>query len=185
MTPTVQLPFGQGRRWLNDGIADKILGNWTVSAVIQMQSGFPIGVSQNTNTNSFMLGANQRPNLVPGVDVVVPGSITDRLAANPDDDRYLNALAFTQAPAGTFGNSPRTIPGAYSPWRNSTDVAINKDVRMGSGRRATIRLEIINLFDNPWYAAMSSIAYGNANFGRVSSQGNYSRTFQLTGRFSF
>ena len=185
MTPTVQLPFGQGRRWLNSGIGDKILGNWTVSSVIQMQSGFPIGVSQNTNTNSFMWGAGQRPNLVPGVDVVVPGSITDRLAANPDDDRYLNQLAFTQAPAGTFGNSPRTIPGAYSPWRNSTDVAINKDVRMGSGRRATIRLEIINLFDNPWYAAMSSIAFGNANFGRVTSQGNYSRTFQLTGRFSF
>ena len=48
------------------------------------------------------------------------------------------------------------------------------------------RLEIINLFDNPWYAAMTSLAYGNTtSFGKVESQGNYSRTFQVTGRFSF
>ena len=185
-TPIVNLPFGEGRRFLNGGRwTNLVFGNWMVSAVIQMQSGFPIGVSQNTNTNSYMLGAGQRPNLVQGQDFLVGGSITDRLTENPQDDRYLNANAFTQAPAGTFGNSPRTLPDTYSPWRNSTDVAINKEFRMGSGRRATLRLEIINLFDNPWYAAMQSVAFGNANFGRVTSQGNYSRTMQLTARFSF
>ena len=43
-----------------------------------MQSGFPIGVSQNTN-NTNLLGAGQRPNIVPGSDFLVGGSITDRL----------------------------------------------------------------------------------------------------------
>ena len=186
ITPIVQLPFGEGRRFLNGGgWTNAVFGGWTISAVIQMQSGFPIGVSQNTNTNSYMLGAGQRPNLVDGQNFLVGGSITDRLRDNPLDDRYLNAGAFTQAPAGTFGNAPRTLPGAYSPWRNSTDVAINKDVRFGANRRATLRLEIINLFDNPWYAAMQSVAFGNANFGRVTSQGNYSRTLQVTARISF
>ena len=66
MTPTVQLPFGEGRRFFNESrIANAILGNWTISAVIQMQSGFPIGVSQNTN-NTNLLGSDQRPNIVPG-----------------------------------------------------------------------------------------------------------------------
>ena len=184
MTPSVQLPFGEGRRFLNESrVANAILGNWTVSAVIQMQSGFPVGVTQNTN-NTNLLGAGQRPNIVPGQEFVL-GDITDRLRADPADDRYLNAAAFTAAPAGTFGNAPRILPGAYSPWRNSTDVAINKDIRFGGGKRATLRLEIINLFDNPWYAAMSSVAFGNPNFGKVESQGNYSRTMQITGRFSF
>jgi hypothetical protein len=32
---------------------------------------------------------------------------------------------------------------------------------------------------------MSSVSFGNPNFGRVASQGNYSRTMQVTGRFSF
>ena len=184
MTPSVQLPFGEGRRFLNSGgWTNLAFGNWTIAAVIQMQSGFPIGVSQNTN-NTNLLGAAQRPNIVPGEEFVL-GDITDRLRANPGDDRYLNANAFATAPAGTFGNAPRILPGAYSPWRNSTDVAINKDFRIGGGKRAGLRLEIINLFDNPWYAAMSSVAFGNTNFGKVESQGNYSRTMQVTARFSF
>jgi hypothetical protein len=184
MTPSVKLPFGEGRRFFGENrVASAILGNWTISAVIQMQSGFPIGVSQNTN-NTNLLGAGQRPNIVPGQEFVL-GNITDRLRANPADDLYLNAAAFSSAPTGTFGNAPRILPGAYSPWRNSTDVSINKDIRLGGSKRATLRLEIINLFDNPWYAAMSSVAFGNANFGRVVSQGNYSRTMQVTGRFSF
>lgn len=184
MTPSIQLPFGDGRRFLNQSrLANALLGNWTVSFVIQLQSGFPIGVSQNTN-NTNLLGAAQRPNIVPGQDFVL-GDITDRLRKDPNDDKYLNEAAFVAAPAGTFGNAPRILPGAYSPWRNSTDVSINKDIRFGGGRRATLRLEIINLFDNPWYAAMSSVAFGNTNFGRVVSQGNYSRTMQLTGRLSF
>lgn len=186
ITPIVQLPFGEGRRFLDGGgISNLLFGNWTISAVIQMQSGFPIGVSQSTNTNAYMLGANQRPNIVEGQPFVL-SDITARLRRDPNDDRYLNVDAFTNAPAGTFGNAPRTLPGAYSPWRNSTDLAINKDIRFGGDKRATLRLEVINLFDNPWYASMASTAFGNvANFGRVDEQGNYSRTMQITGRFSF
>jgi hypothetical protein len=183
-SPILRLPFGRGQRWLTEGVANWIAGGWTVSAVIQMQSGFPIGVSQSTN-NTNLLGANQRPNVVGGADVRVPGSITDRLENNPDDNLYLNAAAFTQAPAGTFGNSPRIFPGVYSPWRNSTDLGINKELPLGSSRRATIRLEVINLFNNPWFQALESTAQGNANFGRVTAQANYSRTMQVTARVGF
>jgi hypothetical protein len=182
-SPTIRLPFGQGQRWLNSGLGHWIAGGWTISAIIQMQSGFPLGVSQQVN-NTNLLGAGLRPNLVPGVDQQVPGSITDRLRGNPNDDLYLNPAAFSQAPAGTFGNAPRMLD-VYSPWRNTTDLAINKDFPVGGDRRATLRVEVINLFDNPWYAALQSAAQGNANFGRVNEQANYSRTYQLTVRYSF
>ncbi|MCC7240897.1 MAG: TonB-dependent receptor, partial [Acidobacteria bacterium] len=167
-SPIIRLPFGEGQRWLNSGAGNLIAGGWTVSLVIQMQSGFPLGVSQNVN-NTNLLGASQRPNVVPGVDQGVSGSITDRLRADPSDNLYLNPAAFSQAPAGTFGNAPRLID-VYSPWRNSTDMAINKDFGLGGSRAATLRLEVINLFDNPWYAALSSTAQGNQNFGRVTAQ---------------
>lgn len=84
-----------------------------------------------------------------------------------------------------FGNAPRLLDGVYSPWRNSTDVALSKDVGLGGNRRVTVRLDVINLFNNPWYAALGSVAHGNANFGRVTAQANYSRTMQVTGRLSF
>jgi hypothetical protein len=182
-SPIINLPFGEGRRWLTSGIGSYLAGGWTVAFVIQMQSGFPLGVSQNVN-NTNLLGAGQRPNVVSGVEQGVPGSITERLKANPNDNLYLNPAAFTQAPAGTFGNAPRLLD-VYSPWRNSTDMRIRKDFGLGGARRASIDLEIINLFDNPWYSALSSTAAGNQQFGRVTSQANYSRTMQITGRFTF
>jgi len=46
-------------------------------------------------------------------------------------------------------------------------------------------VEIINLFDNPWYAELASTAFGAANFGQVTTQGNYSRLAQLTFRMTF
>jgi len=183
-TPIVRLPFGSGQKWLQDGIGNAIAGGWTVSFVIQMQSGFPIGVSQNTN-NTNLLGAGQRPNVVAGQEFMVPGSITPRLEANPDDNLYLNSNAFSLAPPGTFGDAPRILPDVYSPWRNSTDMALSKDLGLGGAKRLQVRLDVINLFNNPWYVALGSIAYQNANFGRVTAQANYSRTMQVTARFSF
>ncbi|HYE88859.1 MAG TPA: TonB-dependent receptor [Vicinamibacterales bacterium] len=184
LSPILRLPFGRGQKYLQDGIGNVLAGGWTVSFVIQLQSGFPLGVSQNTN-NTFLLGAGQRPNVVAGVDPQKPGSITERLKANPADDLYLNDAAFTQAPPGTFGNAPRIIEDVYSPWRNSTDMALSKDVSLGGTRRVSVRLDVINVFNNPWFAALGSTAWGNANFGRVIAQANYSRTMQVTGRFSF
>jgi len=184
LSPIMRLPFGQGQRWLQDGIGNIIAGGWTVSLVIQLQSGFPIGVSQNTN-NTNLLGGGQRPNVVAGQDPKVAGSITDRLQDNPADDLYLNSGAFTLAPPGTFGNAPRLLDGVYSPWRNSTDMALNKDISLGGSRKIGVRLDVINVFNNPWYVALGSVAWGNANFGRVTAQANYSRTMQVTGRISF
>jgi len=183
-SPIIRLPFGAGQRWLQDGVGNLLAGGWTVSFVIQMQSGFPMGVTQNTN-NTNLLGHNQRPNVVPGAEILTGGSITERLEANPDDNLYLNPLAFTQAPQGTIGNAPRYFEGVYSPWRNSTDMALNKDVSVGGSRRISLRLDMINVFNNPWYQALGSSAHGNTNFGRVTAQANYSRTMQVTARFSF
>jgi hypothetical protein len=185
-SPIIRLPFGEGQRWLTSGLGSAIAGGWTVSLVVQMQSGFPIGVSQSNN-NTNLLGSNQRPNLVSGQDPQVGGSITDRLRDNPADNLYLNPAAFSEAPTGTFGNAPRILPGVYSPWRNSTDMRIRRDIPLGGSRRVSLDLEVINLFDNPWYAALSSVAYSptSGTFGRVTAQANYSRTLQFTGRFSF
>jgi hypothetical protein len=186
-SPTLRLPFGEGRRWLNSGgWTDWVAGGWTVAAVIQMSSGFPMGVSQSVNSHN-LLGASQRPDMVPGVDPMVEGSVTDRLREDPTDNLYLNPAAFTQAPLGSLGNAPRILDGVYSPWRNSTDLKIRKDFGLGGGHRVSVDFEVINLFDNPWYAALASSAYAptSTTFGRVNAQGNYPRTFQLTGRYTF
>ena len=98
---------------------------------------------------------------------------------------FLNPAALSLAPAFTFGNAPRILPDVRSPARNGTDLAFNKDIRLGAAATATVRLEVINVFNNPWYAAFASTTLGASNFGQVTTQANYSRMAQITFRLSY
>jgi trimeric autotransporter adhesin len=183
ISPIVQVPVGQGRHYLNqEGWLDYLVGGWTVSFVGTIQSGFPLGVTQNNN-NTGLFGANQRPNVKPGVDFLTPGEITDRLKQDINDNRYLNADAFELAPAQTFGNAPRILPGVRGPGRSSLDMALSKDIRMNGTSKLVLRIEVINLTNTPWYAGFASTAFGNAQFGQITTQANYSRLTQITARY--
>jgi hypothetical protein len=141
-------------------------------------------VTQSTNTSNLN-GAGQLPNLVPGQPLLQPGDITSRLGANIGDNQYLNPSAFSLAPAFTLGNAPRVLPGVRTPMRNSADLAINKQFHTGGRTATTLRIEIINLFNTPWYTSLASNALGNSNFGRETTQANYSRFAQLSLRVQF
>ena len=151
--------------------------------VAMVQSGFPIAITQTPNTTNLN-GAGQRPNLVSGVDVLAAGDITERLGNSTADNLYLNPAAFSLAPAFTLGNAP-FILGVRSPVRKNVDLAINKDFPTSRTSKATLRLEVINLFNTPWYTRMASSSFGNANFAQVTTQGNYSRFAQITVRFNW
>jgi hypothetical protein len=183
ISPIVQIPVGEGRRYLNDlGALDYLIGGWTVSFVGTIQSGFPLGVTQNNN-NTGLFGANQRPNVKPGVDFLTPGEITDRLKQDINDNRYLNVDAFELATAQTFGNAPRILPGVRGPGRSGLDMALSKDIRMNGDSKLVLRIEVINLTNTPWYAGFASTAFGNAQFGQITTQANYSRLTQITARY--
>jgi len=185
VSPIVELPFGRGRAYLNDGgWRDYLVGGWRISLVGLIQSGFPLGVNQTPNTTNLN-GAGQRPNAVSGVDPLVPGDITDRLRANPSDNLYLNPAAFATAPAFTLGSGPRILADLRSPGRWSTDLALDKEFQLPRAMRATFRVEAINMFNTPWYTSLASTSVGAANFAQVTTQANLSRFTQFTFRLSF
>ncbi|MCC7125635.1 MAG: TonB-dependent receptor [Acidobacteria bacterium] len=186
IAPTVLLPFGEGRKFLSDSTwGHRILGDWQVTPVITLNSGFPVGVSQNLTTTAFLFGGTPRPNVVEGVDPLMPGDITDRIRANPNDNLYLNPAAFQTAPANQFGNAPRTLPGVYSPWRNNVDLSIQKQVRTGGRTSAQLKIEVINMFNIVQWAAPTSSAFGNAGFARITNQATNMRVVQFMARFQF
>src|SRR5262249_34325072 len=76
-----------------------LAGGWSVTTVITVQSGFPIGVTQNQTTTPFLFGGTPRPNIVPGQDFLVSGDITDRIRADVNDNQYVNKGAFSAAAA--------------------------------------------------------------------------------------
>ena len=187
IAPTFMLPFGNGHKYLADNkVADWILGGWSITPVATFQSGFPIGVTQLVSTtNNFLFGGTPRPNLVPGQDILTAGNITDRITAKVSDNLYFNPAAFSTPAVNVFGNAPRTLPGVLSPWRNNVDLSVSKNVRTGGSTSATVRLEVLNMFNIVQWAAPASSVFGNSAFGQINNQANNMRMIQFTLRFAF
>ncbi len=185
IAPTLNLPFGSGHKWLQSGVAGAALGGWSVTTVVTFQSGFPIGVSQNVTGTQYLFGGTLRPNLVDGQDVIVAGDITDRIRANTSDNLFLNKAAFSATALNAFGNAPRILPGAFSPWRNNVDLSVSKNLKTGGQTSASFRLEVLNLLNQVQWAAPASTAFGNSSFGQITNQANNMRMVQATIRFQF
>ena len=186
IAPIVNLPFGKGRQYFSSStLADALIGGWSVTPVVSIQSGFPIGVSQNQTGTSFLFGNTLRPNIVPGQDFLAAGDITDRITASTSDNLYLNRAAFAAAPNNSFGNAPRILPGVMSPWRNNVDLGIRKSVNTSHGTSASVNIEILNLLNTVQWAAMASSQFGNSSFAQITNQANNARMIQFTVRFQF
>jgi hypothetical protein len=192
IAPTVMLPFGIGKKMANSTLGDALLGGWSITPVITLQSGFPMGITQLVSGTAYLYGGTLRPNIVPGQDFTVAGNITDRITATtcPSgcttvDNVYYNKAAFSAAPLNQFGNAPRTLPGVYSPWRNNVDLGVSKNVRTGGSTSAQVRLEVLNMFNIVQWAAPASSAFGNSSFGQINTQANNMRMVQFTLRFQF
>jgi hypothetical protein len=190
ISPIVELPFGEGKRWAKDGIAAAILGDWTISSIISFESGFPLQVRNNTN-NTQIFTRMQRAN--PGTgDIATDGSRYDRLAppqgAGCTNEcgigLWLNDAAFTAAPQFTLGTLPRTLADVRTPHRNNWDFVASKDVRMKGNMRGEIKLEVLNL-TNTVKTTGPVVTKGSTTFGQIRTQSGFMRLTQLMFRISF
>jgi hypothetical protein len=184
MSPILEVPFGQGRRWSSsNGLVDFLAGGWTASAIITVQSGFPIGLQQSDNTGT--LGGAQRPNIVDGVDRGTDGSMADRLAsADHPAATWLNPAAFSTAAAFTFGNAPRTVTDVRTPRQQNVDLSVSKNFRLAGSHVAQLRIEVVNLLNRVTTNSIGTTV-GSAAFGQISSQSGFMRLTQFSFRYSF
>jgi len=170
---TFILPIGAGHRWLDSGLGNAILGGWSITMAARFQNGFPVSVWQSNN-NSGLLGSAQRPNIVPGVAPATTGSLDDRL------NNWINAAAFSAAPAFTFGNAPRTLPDLRTPGQRNVDLSVQKSQKAGS-RTISLRADVLNVFDNPLFTTLQS-QFGTSTFGQLTAVGGYARSVQFQAR---
>ncbi|MCU1382980.1 MAG: Outer rane receptor for ferrienterochelin and colicin, partial [Acidobacteria bacterium] len=179
LAPVWQLP--SPRR--TDSVAGWLAANWTAAAVFNFQSGFPIGLAQSDNLG--LLGNGQRPNIVPGVDLVTAGDLAARLAsADHATATWLNAAAVTLAPAQTFGTAPRLETDVRTPRTINTDLSVSKNFGLGGGKSAQLKFEVINLFNRVQTNSIATTA-GTSTFGQISSQSGFMRLSQIMFRYSF
>jgi hypothetical protein len=173
-----ELPFGQGRRWLNGAnpATNAILGGWQISAVNTMDAGTPFNLTYNpasANAVSPQLTQNwrgenlYRPNLVPGVPYTerVPALASFTAGApsgNPNGYvQYVNPAAIEFPATYTTGSALLTGGTISSPFGNlpknfgrtpafyETDLDFNKKFNTPIERvKIEFRSELYNIFNH-------------------------------------
>jgi len=155
-----ELPIGPGKTFLNGGgVLGKIVGGWQLSGIGIFHTGHPLTVSMGLNsTQTFLLPdgndqTNQRPDLVPGVPLYLPGNVRyDPQIGNGLTTPLLNINAFQAPPTDSngnftrFGNAPNGVARALSIWQ--VDMALTKDTKLTERVAMQFAVQAFNIFNH-------------------------------------
>ena len=171
MSFSYALPFGLDQRFVIDGLASHIFGNWTVAGIFTAQSGSPFTVAllpevDNSNTGRAALGfgMNDRPNLA-----------GDPARPNRSATAWFNTTSFSLPPYGSFGNAGRNI--LDGPGFQNLNLALLKQASLNEDLDMQIRLEAFNVL-NRVNLGLPDAFLGSPTFGRILSAGS-ARRLQL------
>jgi hypothetical protein len=159
-----ELPFGPGKTYLHDSDAlGKIVGGWELSSLGTWHTGHPLTVKMGLGGNINMPGSpfdtlpqtfllpdgndqtDQRPDLVPGVPVLLPGGRKNGMP-------LINPAAFQAPPTDSngnftrFGNAPNGIARALDIWQ--VDLAIMKDTKLTERFSLEFGVQAFNVFNH-------------------------------------
>ncbi len=159
-----ELPFGPGKAYLHDsGAVGKIVGGWEVSSIGTWHTGHPLTVKMNLGgqisspgtlfdglAQTYLLPdgndqTDQRPDLVPGVPIYLPGGGKNNVP-------LLNPAAFQAPPVDSngnftrFGNAPNGIARALDIWQ--VDLAILKDTKLTERCSLEFGVQAFNVFNH-------------------------------------
>ena len=134
-----------------------LANDWTVTALVTLQSGVPVAVTQRTNFNAS-----------PGS--ACSGRISSREPTLPADQRtasqWFNTAAFAIAPVFTIGSASRNP--VRGPSYREVDLALIRRVSLRAGASIELRAEIFNLLNTVNLGPPNAVA-GAANFGTITS----------------
>lgn len=182
-----QLPFGHGHAMgSGNRVVSAIVSNWQVVGVYTFASGAPLSVTASC-TGYSIIDASCYPNLVSGFTsawVAAPPPGTGGL--NVNTTHYLNAAAFTNPAAGTYGNAPRTAPYrlyGYNLW--DVDLSVRREFPIHESLKFSIQMDAFNVPNIVNFAAPTVGTFSSSGFGEVTTQANQPRKFQFSARLTF
>jgi len=166
------LPAGHGHRFATSGVADSVLGGWSLNAIFSLQSGMPVTVTQATNNNSFAGFALQRPNLI-GMPALPAGQRTPA--------HFFNTDAFATAPQFTVGTASRNP--VRGPAYRDLDLALVKHATLFGETGLEFRAEMFNVTNTPAFGQPNG-SFGSAAFGSITTTTTDPRVMQFAVRLS-
>jgi outer membrane receptor protein involved in Fe transport len=162
----VELPFGQGRKWLTDGVGSAVLGGWTASAIYTYRSGRPYTVTQGSLEGAAW----------------VPNRVGDGTLSDPTYTKWFDVTAFEKVPNGVFGSAGRN-PLVGPDWM-SFDMSLQKRVRVTDSVGVQLRWDVFNLFNRTNFGQPDS-NITSATAGVISTLAGDPRITQFALRVEF
>ncbi|MCA2969740.1 MAG: TonB-dependent receptor [Acidobacteriaceae bacterium] len=173
------LPFGKGRKFLNDAnsVVQKIAGGWQVSSITVLQKGRPVMITAPDTTSLFNFSStNGRANRLK--DPVLP---SDQQSLT----RWFDTTAFERAAPFTLPTDSVSQPRLRGPGRVNFDVSFLKNTRFGERYNLQFRGEFYNISNTPALDARGATTdVASPLFGQIVQGGN-PRNIQFGLRFVF
>jgi hypothetical protein len=197
-----QLPFGQGRAFLNQGgFIDKVFGGWEISGIVQWNTGAPISIVDprgtfNTGGRSArqtaisnltgdqlrdLIGIFEANGNIYWIDPSVIGP-TGAASAGFGQTPFEGQVFFNNEP-GQVGGLGRTL--INGPRYFNIDAALLKNITFTEKMRLQLRMEAFNLLNN--VNLVNNLQNANINlttFGQITTA-FAPRTIQFAARFEF
>jgi hypothetical protein len=155
-----ELPWGEGKPWLNRGGAMQyLLGNWQISGAVRIQSGIPftVSVSSLQPLGSF----------VPARADFAPGRADDKgKLDNPTPERWFDSSAYAVPAAGFQGRAGRNT--LIGPGFSRTDISVSRRFVLAADKHLEFRGEVYNLFNRANFGTPAS-NISNPNVGVITT----------------
>jgi hypothetical protein len=153
-----ELPFGRGRHFASNlpGLANALLGGWSIGSIVTQASGRPYNVVNNGNpatTGTFTVVS--RPNLV-----------SDPYAIARTVNQDFDLAAFVRTAQYQFGNAGRNIlrQRSFFNW----DFSAHKEFPLRERLKLQFRFEAFSFTNTPRFG-QAGATMGTATFGRITS----------------
>ena len=205
---TYELPLGKGKGFATSGVADKVLGGWSVSGVYTLGTGLPMMVYDfgacgsefgstpfngapvgliKTSSGSISTSRHNNPTINNFGTNSGPGGFPNAFA-NPDEVR-------AQFRYPTFADNRMGLGAVRGLLRWNFDFGLSKTTRITERFSTRFDVQFVNAFNHPMLGGGTSGQYFNAEanadistpetFGVLGQQFNSPRYIQIGLRFDF
>ncbi len=179
-----ELPFGQGKRWLQSGLGRWVLGDWQLNGMLTLMTGSPLNFGTTTSINTP--GNGNSP------DITGPTTILHGIAGPGGSALWFDTSVFVR-PLDADGRTPHFgSVGLYTmsgPSLRNVDLSLFRKFSLTERCKAEFRMESFNFTNTPIFSN-PSVNQGSADFGRVTgtvsgNNGGGPRVIQLGLKLNF
>jgi hypothetical protein len=161
-----------------EGFAGRVLNDWEVSGITQFQTGFPIRIDTEDDTeliNSLFFLGTEAPSLIGPLQIENP---------KKTGGFYLNYNQFQDPPLGSFNNgTQRTL--CCGPGLIDWDFSVHKKIAVSESKYFQFRAEIFNVFNRTNFSNPDGhYSDGATEFGKITAAGD-PRLLQFALKFFF